>query len=231
MTKVMLIGTVHGDPNGSERLKKKLLEINPDVLSIESSTESLRVLENNNAEIRKRISEMKVRDVSEKIINLFSSIASRYDYESLVPKEYSETHNIPLYLSDFPEIKREGINKAFESLAELVKQLPPGMELPVPSQEDLTKKIEQVYNFGLALLEGRYSSKEVEGFLEPFRGNLIGQRDEYMGKGIIGIVQEQKYGILAHVGGFVHMIEDQKGQTLYSRIKKLNPQRILIHTS
>ena len=77
MGKIILIGTEHGDLKGSERLESLLEIVRPDILSVEFSLESLRLSQDDSADITKIISEARERGVSNTFIHFFEDLIAK----------------------------------------------------------------------------------------------------------------------------------------------------------
>jgi hypothetical protein len=68
-----------------------------------------------------------------------------------------------------------------------------------------------------------------QAFLEGRRGDEgIGPRDRWMAAQIRRLLAARCGGHLVHVGGWVHLVEDARGETLYSLLADLAPQRLLL---
>jgi hypothetical protein len=65
-------------------------------------------------------------------------------------------------------------------------------------------------------------------FLQGCRGEEgIGPRDRHLAAKIRALVQSQP-GQLVHIGGWVHLLDDPSGETLYSLLGDLQPRRLLL---
>lgn len=67
-----------------------------------------------------------------------------------------------------------------------------------------------------------------ESFLKGCRGvEGVGPRDQHQA-GKIRTLTRIHPGHLVHIGGWVHLLDDLAGETLYSLLRDLNPRRILL---
>lgn len=65
-------------------------------------------------------------------------------------------------------------------------------------------------------------------FLQGCRGEEgIGPRDRHLAAKIRSLAQSQP-GHLVHIGGWVHLLDDPGGETLYSLLSDLQPRRLLL---
>jgi hypothetical protein len=68
-----------------------------------------------------------------------------------------------------------------------------------------------------------------QAFLEGRRGEEgIGPRDRWMAAQIRRLLAPRRGAHLVHVGGWVHLVEDAQGETLYTLLADLAPQRLLL---
>jgi hypothetical protein len=67
-----------------------------------------------------------------------------------------------------------------------------------------------------------------QAFLAGRRGEEgIGRRDRHMA-GEIRRLLAARPGRLVHIGGWVHLVADREGETLYSRLEELSPERLIL---
>lgn len=65
-------------------------------------------------------------------------------------------------------------------------------------------------------------------FLQGCRGEEgVGPRDRHLAAKLRALVQSQS-GQLVHIGGWVHLLDDPAGETLYSLLSDLHPRRLLL---
>jgi hypothetical protein len=85
------------------------------------------------------------------------------------------------------------------------------------------------YGRACALLVRDPGAAVRQAFLEGRRGEEgIGPRDRWMAKQIRQLLADRPGGHLVHVGGWVHLVEDARGETLFSLLADLKPQRLLL---
>lgn len=77
-------------------------------------------------------------------------------------------------------------------------------------------------------VEGNPGPEISRAFLARRRGEEgIGVRDRWMARAIRRRILNHPEIHLVHLGGWVHLVEDELGETLFSRLRDLLPQRIL----
>ena len=232
MGKIILIGTEHGDLKGSERLESLLEIVRPDILSVEFSLESLRLSQDDSADITKIISEARERGVSNTFIHFFEDLIAKQgltDFGYTTSRSYADKHKIPLVLSDDPRLASACRVLKLDVLHRMISGLPANIELPAPSEEELIRDTDRYYEFAANVIKGAVPQAQVDRFLESHRGVLIGQRDVHMEQMIR--LNYNPISVLVHICGFAHLFDDSKRETLYSRIKDLKPQRHLLFYS
>ncbi len=104
MNELYLIGTVHLDPDGPERLKNLLEHIDPEAVAVEMHKPAARVIEKLDTEFgnklnpkkrEKLISNVKKAGYNAEFVEALLSVVG---YEYLVPKHYCKQKDIPLDL-------------------------------------------------------------------------------------------------------------------------------------
>ncbi len=232
MGKVILIGTEHGDLKGSERLESLLKNVCPAIISVEFSSESLQLSKNNPGDIAQIVSKAKERGVSSTFIQFFGELIAKHgltDFEYATSKAYSDAHNIQLYLLDDPTLAKACRNIKLNDLRRIIETLPANVEIPIPSEKELVRHTDKKYKFATRAINGKIPQNQLNEFLEGYRGVLIGQRDTYMAQRIRQISTDDPSSVLVHICGFAHLFDDSRNETLYSKIKDLNPERHLIY--
>lgn len=230
-----LIGTEHGDLMGSERLECLLEIVHPDILSVEFSPESLQMSENDAADVAQIVSEASKMGVRDTFVRFFYDLIAKHGltgFEYTVSKSYVDRHKIPLILSDDPKLASACRNVKLDELRRAIIGLPTEVKIPIPTEEELVKDTDKNYEFAVSIIKGEIPFEQADRFIGNYRGVLIGRRDVYMEQIIrqtyTGQSNHQR-SVLAHVCGFAHLLDDPKKETLYSRIRDLNPERRLLN--
>lgn len=231
MPEVILIGTVHNDPKGPERLERMLSSLRPTVLTVEYSRiadEKIATLMGELAKTPRVISLFKRLferfGGADQFMDFFSVAKETFEYG--IAQEYAEKNTIPLHSIDNIELNGEEIGK---EMVDILEKL-------TASQDTLnstTKSAlcDSVYLEAYDIINGLGSRQTEEEMLDLSRMKFgVGARDGHMEKRIREILaMSPPDSRLAHIGGLAHIYDDKRGETLYSRIKDLNPRRVLIY--
>ncbi|MFC1697914.1 hypothetical protein ACFL1H_06250 [Nanoarchaeota archaeon] len=222
---IHLLGTVHYEFNGPRRLKNALDKLKPDVITVEASQKWIKYLEDNwDPQKHKIIKELRERGCSENFLDFFSDyIDSASYYEVDISKEYADRNNIPIYLIDNPnmiDILSEELNSLYNLALDKINP----KDLDEVNKESIIEKHDSAYRMVQYVYEGKLPRFFLEKrLINPLRGTFVGLRDETEAK-FLGEINGD-YNMIVHVGGCYHNLDDSKGETLYSRLKKYNPKR------
>jgi hypothetical protein len=92
-----------------------------------------------------------------------------------------------------------------------------------------SRTADEGYGMARALLQADSLKPVVHDFLARRRGDEgIGRRDERMAGEIRRRLGRRPGVRLVHIGGWVHLIDDPLGETLFSRLADLQPDRRLL---
>ena len=230
-----LVGTVHRDSQGEKRLDCLLAQLSPRVITLELSEESLRFRrDRGKIHLRKleRILESIAADRGISVAQLEEHPAVAqirqllgYPFEYRAASTYARCHNVPLLLIDRSDVAMRKVAQIERELITL-RNLKTLTALPVESSGEPGEG----YEVARALLGAETAASLRHAFLAGKRGaEGIGPRDLFMATAIrryLGTSPEQH---LLHIGGWVHLVEDDiAGETLFSRLADLLPQRLLL---
>lgn len=229
-SQVTLIGTIHRDPHGEGDLVALLNQLNPDLVTVEiaPAAVSYRQMRTRPLLFRlERILERLAREFNQPVAH-FAELPIIQDIQQLLalPFEYraacryAEPRQIRVELIDLNEI----------SLQKL-KHVDPGLinyrnirTLVNLEQPEVVHHAEGDYVTARNLLAARASERLRETFLDKRRGvEGIGSRDSHMANSIHQLIAKYQPEHLVHIGGWVHLIADPRGETLRSQLQNLDP--------
>jgi hypothetical protein len=229
-----LIGTVHRDPQGHQHLFSLLEQLQPQLITLEMSPYALqyRLMRGRPQFLRlQRILERLARETGRSLQQLQSHQAVRdiykllkLPYEYQAAKAFADHAGIPLELIDDSEISSLKLKRVESGLItfrnlKILTSLP-GTEQP-PQPES--------YATAQNLLLGNPSATACLAFLQQRRGDEgVGPRDRVMAARIRQRKEQIAERPLVHIGGWVHLLEDPRGETLFSRLADLSPGRRLL---
>jgi len=229
-----LIGTVHRDPLGAERLLPLLQRLQPDLITLEMSEKALayrqgdarrqllcldRILERLSGELPADLPKLHAHPA---VADIRTLLALPFEYQAAAA--YAAETQVPLHLIDLSDVSAAKLRKVETDLItyrnlKILVTLPAGAE----------KSDFEGYGRAHAMITRDPGEAVRQAFLAGRRGaEGIGPRDRWMAGRIRRLLADRDGGHLVHVGGWVHLIEDARGETLYSLLRELMPKRLLL---
>lgn len=237
--KVHLIAIAFPDGEGHKRLEKALHIEKPDVITIEDSEKRQRFLED---AIRLHfdylIDVLKQKRLPQEDYSVFKDFLNEYftnviNFSYNVSRNYSHPNEVPLILIDDPSQNNDSEEIIRENLCDildLIESIPESqnsleeeaIEFYINDQEDLYRKLEEYYQScddgnGLVAIN---SLK-----IDPNMPLILGPRDLYMADRLSELSKRYGHKKIVHIGHWLHTLDDLNKETLYSKIKHLNPTR------
>ncbi len=229
-----LIGTIHRDREGAVKLRRLLERLRPDEITLEMSplalhyrrTEGLRQLQRLEAVLDRLASELGLQRQDlwkhPAIEGIRSLLTLPFEYRAA--SEFAEETGIPVGLIDLSEISEIKLAKV-ESELITIRNIRVLASLP----ETRAVSSAESRRIARAMVLSNPETAVRQDFLEKRRGREgIGFRDRHMEREIRRRLEARPKGRLVHIGGWVHLVEDDQGETLYSRLMDLTPRRILL---
>jgi len=232
--KLTLVGTVHRDPRGSERLLAALRRLRPDLVTLEMSSKAF---DYRQGEARRqllrlegilaRLAEETGRSLAELLAHpAISDIRALLDFpfEYRAAADYAAETGIPVRLIDLCDVSAAKLRRVETSLV-TYRNLRVLVKLPIERE----KNGWEGYELARAMIVRDPGSAVRQAFLERRRGaEGIGPRDRWMAEQIERLLADGRVGHLVHVGGWVHMVGDEQGETLFSLLERFAPVRELL---
>jgi len=232
-----LIGTVHRDCAGEKRLTELLEELAPDLITLEMSQAAfdyrqmyarplLLRLERILDQLAEAGEETKERLASHpRIIGIYELLAFPFEYRAA--ETFAAPRGIPVQMIDLSSVSLTKLRRVERGLI-TKRNIKTLLNLPVEEGPAIPEN----YNCANSLLACEAPEALRWAFLRGRRGEEgIGPRDAAMADAI-GRLLAQNPGHLAHIGGWVHLVEDPQGETLRSRLAAANPTcRLLAPTT
>ncbi|MBW2982070.1 hypothetical protein KY343_04270 [Candidatus Woesearchaeota archaeon] len=233
MSLVYLVGTVHWDLRGPERLRKFLGFVRPTSIGIEASQELI----DSRLKFRKRVKAKleEIRRSEELFSNLYDSLNLKkpepkedlvlkfleiQSYEQWVPYEHKQEENpnvkiYPVHDNGFlskrsPEVHRKELGEEYidENGDAKLKFLE---DLGKENLEEFQKEIDEAY---------RNNEFDYSKLID-----VIKEADDIMEQKIREVVKADPNGIVAVVSGAAHFFSGY-GNNLYERLQDLSPHRV-----
>ncbi|MDO3378190.1 hypothetical protein [Geoalkalibacter halelectricus] len=229
---LVLLGTVHRDPHSVPCLRRLLEQLGPALVSLEMSPwardfrlERGPALQRRLHDILKSLAEERGLDPAEiarhpAIREIRALLALPYEYRAAAA--YCAARGVPLHLIDDNAVSQEKLALVEYELVSIAN-LRTLLSLPEPPAN------RENHATARRLLADDCPIEIRQAFLAARRGEHgIGPRDRRMARQIRKLGQEARPERLVHIGGWVHLVDDAKGETLYSLLADLKPERRLL---
>ena len=229
-----LIGTVHRDARGEERLGQLLAQLQPGVITLELSEASLRYRRDKGEPQLRQLGHILERIAADRCVAVAQLEAHPMvaqirqllglPFEYRAASAYARRHPVPLALIDLADVAVRKLEKIESELITL-RNLKTLTSLPAEPE----KLQGEGYGVARALLGDQSQASTRQSFLAGKRGfEGIGPRDLHMATEIRRRLEASPERHLLHIGGWVHLVDDGAGETLFSRLADLSPQRLLL---
>ena len=218
--RLILIGTVHGDPAGYERALRLLAHLQPDLITVEISRFSLRyrrcqesrwqrLLERGLQELRAGASEHLA------IRRLMTQVA--LPFEVRAARDWGGTHGIPWRPLDLGSPARRHLPRYARELLS-----------PENLQALLTTAAEQsLEDFVAAQFHrARRAYQRPPRRLFPANDGETRRRERFLARRLRRLAG--RGGRLVHLGGWEHLVDWQDGAGLWPEVQGLKPWRLLL---
>lgn len=229
---LILIGTVHRDPDGAARLRRLLTRVGPAAVAVEVSPYGLYYRRRNGRRLRRRLMR-KVRRAAEamkvswwewgQIHAIRAQIAVPFEYRSGLA--YCHERGAAFSCLDSSHWSKTWIDTQWqqllsrENLISLLQQIP----------ENLRQEVRKSYQLAARLLNAK-EQFPVSAFVRSWLADPRWQRREAeLARGLQRLYGQLPRGRLAYVGGWQHLLGANAGGTVYERLAQLKPKRILLN--
>ncbi len=226
-----MIGTVHHDPRSAAPLAALLAQLQPHRLTVEISPDVVAYRQTHGVLLLRRL-EMILEHLAEAsappaLLGEHSAIVEirtllDLPYEFRVTCAYAGKKGITVQAIDQTDSSPAKLRQVEERLISLphLKRL---VSSPAAAPPDNTQR----YALARQLLASP-DALQRSALLQGCRGKEgIGPRDRHLATMIRSLLQSDP-GHLVHIGGWVHLLDDPAGETLYSLLSDLQPRRLLL---
>lgn len=228
---LLLIGTVHRDPDGVVKLRRLLARERPAAVAVEVSPYALSYRRRNGRRLRRRLMKRvkrlaEVLEVSWRRWGQIHAIQTqlRVPFEYRVAQKYCRDTGARLSCLDSSLWSKRWIHDQWqqllkrENVAALLEQLP----------QDLGDEVQRGYQLAARLLRNREQFL-LSVFARAWSNDSSWQQRETKMAGLLQqFYARMRKGRLAYVGGWQHLLGPNAGGTLYERIEHLQPRRVLL---
>jgi len=232
--KLTLIGTVHRDPRGKERLISLLRRLRPDLITLEMSEKALAYRQGEARRQLQRLDRILARLAEElqaapglllnhpAVTDIRTLLALPFEYQAAAVCA-AET-GVPLHLIDRSDVSATKLRRVESELITYRN-----LRILVSLSAGAERCDAEGYGRAHAMISRDPGGAVRQAYLEGRRGaEGLGPRDRWMAGRIRSLLAAREGGHLVHVGGWVHLVEDARGETLYSLLADLDPVRRLL---
>jgi len=231
MKELVLIGTVHRDPAGFYKLRKILEHERPAAVAVEMSPYGLSYRRRNGHRLqcllRRRLKRLaNAHNVAWREWGQIDAIKAQLmiPFEYRVALKYCRDSDGKLECIDSSSWSKRHIHDQWEhllsteNLKALIKQSP----------NNHAEEVKREYKIANLLLTQPQQSF-VSAFTQAWSGDPEWQQRELeLTQALEGMYASMYKGKLAYVGGWQHLVGRESGSTLYDRLIRLQPRRVLL---
>ena len=228
---LILIGTVHQDPDGAVRLRRLLSLERPAAVAVEVSPYGLFYRRRNSRRLRRRLMR-KVRRLAEarkvswrewgQIHAVRTLLAEPFEYRGSLT--FCRETGAALSCLDSSPWSKQWIDNQWQqllsrdNLRSLLEQVP----------ENMRQEVRKGYKLAAGLLSDA-DRFVVSAFARAWSTDPCWQqRESGLARGLQRCYGQLPKGRLAYVGGWQHLLGPKAGGTVYERLEHLQPRRILL---
>jgi len=231
---LFLIGTVHHDPRGYEKLYALLSALKPDLITLELSPygRGFRTKHRNKLS-RKLLSVYKKaraivsqHDVSSErglppspVQALLCTI--NYPFEFLAARDYAHACRVPFYCIDLSHVSRQ---KMLILKREALSINNINMLLTLPDK-NLQESVDLCYKKAQNIWHADNCGQKAAVTQQVA---AVVEREKHMSRRIKNLVKQHPDKKLVHIGGWEHFTGDAGCTTMYELLRGLSPERILL---
>ncbi len=225
LSSLVMVGTVHRDPQGYGKFIYLLEQERPSLITIEVSpyarifraqqAAALRATLRKNLQKIGREEGRPLREILSQSAILGIFLLLKEPYEWRAAKAYADRHGIDLRGIDLSSYSKDKLSHVAELISlENLRTL-----LRIPSLA-LSKQVESHYS------RARFLFGHPPSFWPTIKE--VKHREAYIAEEIRSLVQQESGKKILHAGGWEHLIESPRGKSLFGLLKDLRPQRILL---
>jgi hypothetical protein len=228
---LVLIGTVHGDPDGMLRLLKVLRLERPSLVAVEVSPYGLSYRKRNGRRLRSRM----IRGLRQAAVRRGLSYIDRGQVQAILAQlslpfgyraalRFCRDSGAVLWCLDLSEVSRRLIQPLWQELLDF-RNLETLLALPSEDHRVLVRKAYVLAARLLRVEDKAYLSSFVEDLETDIRQE---EREASLAQRIEKRYTFMDSGKLVYVGGWQHLIYPTRPRTLSDRLMHLRPRRLLL---
>ena len=221
---LVLVGTVHHDPHGYDKLQRVLAVVQPDIITLELSPYGRGFRTKHSLKLSQRIlSRIPVvagRDqLPAALEHLLATITFPFEYRAV--RDYAASRNVPFYCIDLSHVSRHKVRmlKTEALTGRNIKML---LTL---SDKELPDSVTMCYKMAAAV----WCEHQVCQRLPYLAGDPSAvERDEHMSRRLRNLCKQLPKKTIVHIAGWEHCANSAGPSNLHGLLKDLCPRRILL---
>ncbi|MCX5898001.1 MAG: hypothetical protein NTY29_07390, partial [Proteobacteria bacterium] len=222
--RLVLVGTVHHDPHGYDKLQRLLAVVQPDIITLELSpygrgfrTKHSRKL---SQRILSRIPVVAGRDLlPAPLEQLLATIVFPFEYQAV--RDYAASRSVPFYCIDLSHVSRRKVRmlKAEALTNHNIKML-----LALPDKE-LQDSVNMCYKRAAAVWREHQGCQRLP-YLAADPSAV--ERDEHMSRRLRNLCKQLPKKTIVHIAGWEHGANSSGPSNRDGLLRELCPRRILL---
>ena len=232
--RLVLVGTVHHDPRGYDKLLRVLADVRPDIITLELSPYGRGFRTRHSRKLTQRILSRipgaagrenpapgtESRDhLPATLEQLLATIAFPFKYRAV--RDYAATRSVPFYCIDLSHVSRR---KMCMLKAEALTGRNIKMLLALPDKE-LQDSVTMCYKRAAAVWREHQGCQRLP-YLAADPSAV--ERDEHMSRRLRNLCKQLPKKTIVHIAGWEHCANSDGPSNLYGLLRDLCPQRILL---
>jgi len=230
---LFLIGTVHHDPRGYEKLYALLSALKPDLITLELSPYGRGFRTKHRNKLSRKL--LSVYKKARAIVSQHDVSSERglppspvqalrytinYPFEFLAARDYAHACRVPFYCIDLSHVSRQ---KMLILKREALSINNINMLLTLPDK-NLQESVDLCYKKAQNIWQADNVGKKAAVTQHAFDM----EREKHMSRRIMNLSRRHPDKKLVHIGGWEHFTENAGCTTMYELLRDLAPERVLL---
>jgi hypothetical protein len=225
---LVLVGAVHHDPAGYDKLQRVLAAVRPDIITLELSSYgrgfrtkysrklSLRI--RSHAQAQQRYDSMPQKILPAAVVQLLAAV--QFPFEYCAAREYAAAFRVPLYCIDLSRISRRRL-RVLKDEALTRSNIATLLALP---DKNLLNSVNLCYKRAAAVWNEPGDCLCLPAASDPADSD----RDRHMSRRLRNLCAKFPRKRILHIAGWEHCANIAGPLNLYGLLRDLSPQRILL---
>lgn len=225
-TCLVLVGAVHHDPAGYNKLQRVLAAVQPDIITLELSSYGRGFRTKNSRKLSMRIRSQAQQGPGSEPPNILSAAveqllaAVQFPFEYCAARKYAAACRVPLYCIDLSRISRKRL-RMLKDEALTRRNIATLLALP---DKNLLNSVNLCYKRAAAVWYQPGDRLRLPAVSCPADSD----RDRHMSRRLRNLCAKFPRKRILHIAGWEHCVNSPGQLNLYGLLRDLSPQRILL---